>query len=276
MSLYKTNRNVNNKQYFVSAIMPVHDGEIYLTEAIENIRRQNYKPLEIIIVDDGSTDSTAKIAGHFHDLVHYVYQANSGPAAARNRGLSIAKGDVISFLDVDDLWSENKLMLQLEHLERSIPSPDIVLGHTQRMQLIGQEEGNVKFKEWGEPVIAMHLGSALFRKSVFEHVGLFNESLYYCDDWDWFMRAKEMNVPMVLHKEVTYYYRRHDQNITNDLETSLKSALKVLRQSLNRRRQQGNGTVVRLPRLSDFISFSDSKRLHDRKQAGEEAGGSND
>jgi glycosyltransferase involved in cell wall biosynthesis len=273
VSLWKMNENVNNKQYFVSVIMPVHNGEIYLTEAIENIRRQDYKSLEIIIVDDGSTDNTAKIAADFQDLVHYLYQPNTGPAAARNRGLLTAKGDVIGFLDVDDLWSENKLKLQLEHLNR-IPSPDVVLGHTQRMQLIEHEKGNVRFKEWSGPVLVMHVGSALFRKSVFEKVGLFNESLGYCEDWDWFMRAKEMNVPMVVHKEVTYYYRRHDQNMTNDSEATLKSALKVLRQSLNRRRQEGGGTVVKLPQLSDFIS--DSEQLLNRNRVGKDTCGSHE
>jgi glycosyltransferase involved in cell wall biosynthesis len=243
---------MNNEDFFVSVIIPVYKGEAFLLEAVESIQRQHYDPLEIIIIDDGSTDSTAEIAVGLKGDVHYIYQPNSGPSAARNRGLRIARGNVIGFLDVDDLWTENKMSLQLEHLAKE-PSLEIVLGLTQRMQMTGFENGKVTFREWADPEIALHLGSALFRKSVFDKVGLFDESMKHCEDWDWFMRAKELHIPMMVYKEVTYYYRRHDKNITNDTKTGFKSALTMLRQSLHRRRDQGNGEVAQLPGVSDFM-----------------------
>jgi len=243
---------MNSDKFFVSVIIPVYNGEAYLMEAIESIQRQHYDSLEIIIIDDGSTDSTAEIAAGLKGNVHYVYQPNSGPSAARNRGLRMARGNVIGFLDVDDLWKENKMRLQLEHFDEE-PSLEIVLGLTQRMQMTGIENGKVTFREWAEPEIALHLGSALFRKSAFDKVGLFDETLNYCEDWDWFMRAKELHVPMMIYKEVTYYYRRHDQNITNDTKTNFKSALSMLRQSLHRRRHRGNGEAAKLPRMSDLM-----------------------
>jgi GT2 family glycosyltransferase len=101
----------------------------------------------------------------------------------------------------------------------------------------------------------MHLGSALFRRSVFDKVGFLGESLGYSEDWDWFMRAKERQVCMVVHKDVIYYYRRHNQNITNDIETSLNSALKMLRYSLNRRRNHRNGHAANF-RVWNRISLS--------------------
>ncbi len=241
------------EQYDVSVIIPVYNGEKFLAEAVESVRRQNHQPLEIIIVDDGSTDSTAKIAAGFQGNVRYAYQSNGGPAAARNRGLRMAAGNVIAFLDVDDVWSENKLGLQLGYFEIN-PSLEIVLGLLQRMQLTGSEGVRYTFKEWEEPVMNMHLGSALFKRSVFETVGLFDESLGYCEDWDWFMRAKERHVPMLVHQNVVYYYRRHNQNITNDTETGFNFALKMLRYSLDRRRRQGNGQIDQLPRISDFLT----------------------
>ena len=258
--------------YFVSVIIPVYNGAMYIAEAVESIRRQNHTPLEIIIVDDGSTDNTAKIVANMSGNIRYVYQSNNGPAAARNRGLIMAAGDVIAFLDADDLWSGNKLKIQTGLLEQK-PEVDIVLGLLQRMQWIDAQEGSPRFKEWSEPVMNMHLGSALFRKSVFDKVGYLDESLDYCEDWDWFMRAKEMNIPMMLHQEVIYFYRRHDQNITNNTETGFDFALKMLRLSLNRRKQQGNGTVAKLPRLSDYMP--DSRQKHDRKPGGDTTG-SND
>lgn len=230
----------------ISVIIPVYNGESFLADAVESIQRQNYEQLEIVIVDDGSTDSTSKIAACFVNNVRYVYQSNSGPSVARNRGLRLAHGNFIAFLDADDLWSENKLQLQLDHFTR-VPSLAIVLGHTKRMQLTGTENGTLKFKERFEPILAMHLGSAMFKKSVFDKVGYLDESLHHCEDWDWFMKAKEMKIPILVHKEVTYFYRRHDQNMTNDMKTGFNFALKMLKQSLDRRRQQGNGQVKQLP-----------------------------
>ena len=237
----------------VSIIIPVYNGEAYLADAVDSIHRQNYEPLEIIIVDDGSTDNTANIVEGMSGNICYVYQPNNGPAAARNRGLKIAKGDVMGFLDADDLWSGNKLKIQKGLLDQK-PGVEIVLGLLQRMQLIHPPGGTPLFKEWSEPIMNMHLGSALIRKSVFDKVGYLDESLGYCEDWDWFMKTKEKNIPMLVHQDVVYYYRRHDQNITNDSKTNFNFALKMLRQSLNRRRQQGNGTASKLPCLSDLVS----------------------
>ena len=244
---------MNESSPKVSIVLPTYNGAKYIRQSIDSCLNQTYQNIELVIVDDGSTDNTAKIVSGLQGNVRYFYQSNSGPAAARNRGIGMAAGDVIGFLDVDDLWSGHKLQRQLDYFVED-PSLEIVLGLLQRMQLVGVEGGKYKFKDWAEPVMSMHLGSALFRRSVFQKVGLFDESLNHCEDCDWFMRAKERQVTMKLHKEVTYYYRRHNQNITNDIETNLSFALKMLRYSLDRRRQQGNGQITQLPKISDFAA----------------------
>src|SRR5690606_28366702 len=114
----------------VSVIIPVYNGERYLAEAVHSILAQTVPTLEIIVVDDGSTDGTARVAQRFGDAVCYVYQPNRGPAAARNRGLERARGEIVAFLDADDLWREGKLACQCARLEAD-PTLDIVLGHTQ-------------------------------------------------------------------------------------------------------------------------------------------------
>jgi glycosyltransferase involved in cell wall biosynthesis len=241
-------------RFFVSAVIPVYDGEEFLAEAVGSIQRQGYSPLEIIIVDDGSTDRTAKIAASLKGDVHYVRQSNSGPAVARNKALKIARGNVIAFQDVDDLWSENKLELQLACLADN-PSVEIVLGHSQPMQLTGVVNGKHTFAEFADPWVALHLGSAIFRKSVFDKVGLFDETLRYCDDWDWFMRARELGISMVIQQEVTHFFRRHKHNLTNqktldDYHTNDRiEHLKMLKKSLDRRRKQNNGIAPILPKL---------------------------
>ena len=183
------------EEFFVIVIIPVYNWERFLAEAIQSVQRQNHHLLEIIVVDDGSTDKTAEVAAQFQDRIRYVYQPNQGAPAARNTGLKIASGDIIGFLDADDLWTENKLELQLPRLVDN-PSIDIVLSYQKRLRLTAYIDDIPQFEEFEEPQINLSLGSGIFRKSIFKKVGLFDENLYHCDDWDWFMRARELGISM--------------------------------------------------------------------------------
>src|SRR3982074_3555445 len=98
----------------VSVIVPVYNGERFLAETLQSIINQQYRPLELIVIDDGSTDQTARIATSVSE-VRYFYQRNQGVANARNAGLAAARGELIAFLDADDLWQPNKLSLQVEY-----------------------------------------------------------------------------------------------------------------------------------------------------------------
>ena len=95
----------------ISVIVPAYNGEKYLARALESILAQDYRPIEIVVVDDGSTDNTASIARSYRE-VRYVYQAHQGLPAARNTGLANCTGELISFLDADDYWPPNKLQIQ--------------------------------------------------------------------------------------------------------------------------------------------------------------------
>jgi len=108
---------MSGKIPIISVIIPTYNSAKYLPEAIESIFNQNYERLEIIIVDDGSTDNTTEILVPYQDRVIYHYKENGGPASARNFGLEMAQGEIIGFLDADDIWPSNKLSLQLSHLE---------------------------------------------------------------------------------------------------------------------------------------------------------------
>ena len=99
----------------VSVIIPSYNCEPFLAEAIESVFAQTYRPKEVIVVDDGSTDQTAAIARSYKE-VQYIYQANQGPAIARNNGIATARGDFIAFIDHDDMWLPNKLEVQIEYL----------------------------------------------------------------------------------------------------------------------------------------------------------------
>jgi len=208
-----------------------------LREAVQSVLDQKYSPLEIIVVDDGSADGTATVARSLPETVRYLHQTNQGPAAARNRGIEHAQGDLIAFADADDLWPPGKLESQLAVLikDRGV---EIVMGRIQQVLLSGEE--------FGEPAFSVNLGSAVIRKSVFDRVGLFDETMRYSEDVDWFMRAREAGVAIMTIDAVTLFYRQHEQNMTRGKSTSELNVLKALKRSLDRRRERA-GVAAALP-----------------------------
>lgn len=235
----------------VSVIIPVFNGERFLREAVQSVREavhvldRKYLDVEIIIVDDGSTDETANVASSLPETVRYLHQANQGPAAARNRGIEHAQGSLIAFADADDLWPADKLELQLPYLIRDAKI-EIVMGRIQQVLLSRTFDGQTRAEEFAEPAFSVNLGSAVIRKSVFERVGLFDETMRYSEDVDWFMRARERGAEIVTIDAVTLFYRRHEQNMTRGKSTSELNVLKALKRSLDRRRDQ-TGSASALP-----------------------------
>ena len=229
----------------VSVVIPVFNGERFLREAVQSVLDQTYSTVEIIIVDDGSTDGTATVARSLGETVRYLHQANQGPAAARNRGIEHAQGSLIAFADADDLWPAEKLDLQLPYLIND-PAIEIVLGRIQQVRLSKTVNGETQAEEFAEPAFSVNLGSAVIRKSVFERVGLFDETMRYSEDVDWFMRAREAGAQIVTIDAVTLFYRQHDENMTRGKSTSELNVLKALKRSLDRRRER-TGVAAALP-----------------------------
>jgi glycosyltransferase involved in cell wall biosynthesis len=238
--------------FFVSVIMPAYNTAAFIPDAVESIRRQAYPRLELIIVDDGSTDGTAEVSKGLTGLsVQYVYQPNGGPAQARNHGLRLARGQVIAFLDADDLWPADRLSCQLPYLERD-PLTDVVLGRIQCFHSMPRADGGSEMQICSPAFVLLSPTTALFRRRVFERVGGFDEAMRYGEDTDWFMRAREQRVPMVVHDDVTVLYRRHQNNMTRGRDAKELHVLSVLKKSLDRRRQQ-QGTAHSLPSVFDFV-----------------------
>ena len=102
----------------VSVIVPVYNGAQHLREAVRSIERQDYQPLEIIVVDDGSTDETPRVIASLGDRVRALRQDNAGPAAARNYGITASHGQLLAFCDADDTWPDGKLHLQVGRLQQ--------------------------------------------------------------------------------------------------------------------------------------------------------------
>ena len=150
---------------------------------------QAYEPLEIILVDDGSTDETKSLVECWPD-VHYLHQQNQGAAAARNTGIQAARGDLLAFLDADDLWTPDHLRLLLPHLLAD-PKLRFVWGTTQIVRLNEDGAGTRTHELLQENVPIFLLGSALHRASVFTEVGCFDPTLRIVHDMDWLAAARQ-------------------------------------------------------------------------------------
>lgn len=239
-----------NTKPLISVIMPAFNAAAYIAEGIRSILAQQHRPLEVIVVDDGSTDDTANIVAGFGSPVRCCTQKNAGPPSARNKGLSMARGDYVAFLDADDVYEPGKLELQLKKLQEN-PQVDIVVGKMVREQLAsGPGEPPVFVPKEQEDHVSLQLGTVLFRRVAFDKVGVFEKSLNSTDDWDWFMRARELRIGILMHKDVVLKQRLHFTNITRDREAGMHYLALMLKRSIDRRRAQG--TADSLPKLADY------------------------
>ena len=219
----------------VSVIIPVYNGARYLGAALESVFAQTYREFEVIVVDDGSTDESGVIAQGFPD-VRYLQQTNQGVAAARNHGLEAARGDFVAFLDQDDLWTPDKLKLQVEYL---LSHPDV--GYTLTQQKYFLDPGGT-LPAWFRKELfdSVHtgwvLGTLVVRRTIFEQVGNFATGYSAANDSDWFFRAKAAGIPMAVMPELLLLKRIHDANDSARAKEILSELLKVVKTSLNRQR----------------------------------------
>ena len=220
----------------VSVIIPVFNGEKYLAEALHSVSTQTYCPAEVIVIDDGSTDRTRDIARSFAN-VGYIYQKNQGVAVARNTGIGASNGHFIAFLDHDDYWTPNKLEVQMNYL---VAHPDVNLVMTHERIVL--EKGIEKPSWLREELLTgdhpgFRLGTAVLRRHVFDQIGLFNPELWIGEDGEWFFRMKEAGIEPAMLSEVLYYRRVHSNNLSANAVQSSDVLLRVIRQTLQRRRE---------------------------------------
>lgn len=215
----------------ISVIIPSYNSERFLAEAIRSVWSQTLSPDEIIVIDDGSTDGTAALVQRMFAGIRYVYQPNQGPAAARNRGLELANGDIIAFQDADDLWTAERLAIQSRLLARQ-PSVHAVIGRT---RFIYEDTAPAEFAAQSAAAISPHwflgIHSGLYRRSAFAVNGPFNARLRYHEDIDWFRRARTTGLIIRSHDDVVLLHRRHAANMTNDRIGLRRELLRMLRQS---------------------------------------------
>lgn len=201
----------------ISVIMPCFNAEKYLREAIESVTRQTYTNIELIIVDDGSTDNSVRIAQSYSNRVIFLRQNNKGPYPARNMGIRASNGKFVAFLDADDYWRTDCL----EKLFAALCNSDAILAYCgwQNIGLTGvagepyippdYESGN-KTELLLRHAAPWPIHAALIRKSALEEFGGFSEKFFSCMDYDlWLRIATSRHIKRV--DEALAFYRHHSK-----------------------------------------------------------------
>jgi glycosyltransferase involved in cell wall biosynthesis len=234
----------------IAVITPVRNGLPYLSEAIQRVRAQQYSELEIVVVDDGSMDASADVARNLGCRV--VEAIGVGPAAARNAGIRATSSELLLFLDADDLPGPNALATSVEALTRT-PDAGFAQGWIQNFTATLDGVPDLLTK----PYRFINLGSALWRRSVLDSVGLFDEFLRLGEDQDFFMRCWERDVPRVLVDCVMLYYRRHPGNMTHGLKGAEFGLMRVYRKRIERiRRGEYDPHLPRRVSWPDYLGKS--------------------
>lgn len=220
----------------VSVIVPVYNGRRHLREALQSIADQRYSPLEIIVVDDGSTDGSAAVAGGFPGVT-LLSQPNAGVAAARNRGLAAAGGEYVAFLDQDDRWTPDKLAVQLPLL-----LDDPGAGLAVARERIVLDDGLTEPPRWLRPGaleedFVVHLpGVLLARRRLFDEVGLFDPAYENGSDSDWIVRCRQHGVRFAVAERALLLRRIHRENASHREGVSRADIFRLLHAAVRRNR----------------------------------------
>lgn len=222
----------------ISVVMPIYNAEKYVAEAIESVLAQTYQDLELICVNDGSTDRSMEVVRSFGERVRSIENSeNLGIAAARNHGVSESSGTYLAFIDADDVWEPEKLSRQMDALSTTEGAS---LCFT-FMQCFLSPELSEEVKRSrhcpAQPMPAYTAGTLLTTRAVFEQVGPFDESLRLGEFVDWYTRAQDMGFKSHMLSEVLHHRRIHDTNTGIQERPSRADYLKVVRSALSRRRK---------------------------------------
>jgi len=227
-------------QNFVSVIIPVYNREIELKRAIKSVLNQSFQDFEIIVIDDGSSIDIKRIIEEFNSdrLVYLRNEKNKGISFSRNRGISLAKGDLIAFLDSDDEWLKDKLKKQIEYLNNT----QYRIVHTEEIWIRNGKRVNPKKRHTksGGNIFIQSLelclispSSVLIKKEIFEEYGLFDEDLLVCEDYDLWLRITAKEEVGFIKKPLIIKYGGHSDQLSRKYEAMDKFRVKSLIKLLN-------------------------------------------
>ena len=229
----------------VSVIIPAYNSGPYLDTAIASVLSQTYGRMELIVVDDGSTDGTADRVMCYGSSVALIRQQRRGHPAARNTGIRAASGEFLAFLDHDDLWTPHKLRVQIDCCAQD-PQLDLVFGQIQNFfspELPEEERGG--FKVPLMPLPGLLQGAMLARRSAFDRIGLFREDRQIGDFIDWYGRALLEGLKMHVLTETVMRRRIHRSNHQRLHQADVAPGYLIAVKELLDRRRKHEGKTVR-------------------------------
>jgi GT2 family glycosyltransferase len=221
----------------VGVVIPVYNGERYLSEALASVAGQLAPPTEVVVVDDGSTDRSGDIAASWGAPVRCVRQDNAGAGAARNRGLDELSTEIVAFLDADDCWTAAALTLGLAALDAT---PEVDIAHGEVEEFFSPDlpaERRRRLRPARSQRAAILPGSTLIRRRAFERVGGFDVSLAAGEFIEWCVRARAAGVRTVAVTGVVLRRRLHGANQGLVRRDAARDYLRVARAALEARRR---------------------------------------
>ena len=238
----------------LSLIVPNRNMAAFLSDALASIARQRRPPQEILLVDAGSTNESVALAADWRARglpVQVISAPGANPAQARNAGLEKASGDVIGFLDADDLFPAGKLAAQLERLEGR-PRVDVVSGIITSFDQLDSATLAPAASSRVEKQTGVNLGACLIRRQVFDRIGNLDETQLYSEDTDFILRIFEARIPVAALRQEVLYYRRHPQSMMAQAnERKQRDFHRAIARSLKRR--AALGIRVNLPRMEELL-----------------------
>lgn len=223
-------------QPLVSVIIPVYNAGKYLDAALKSVFSQTYSNMEVIVIDDGSTDHSATIAKS-NPAVQYFYQKNKGVSAARNIGLEASNGEYIAFLDADDLWkpqkTEEQVIFMTNHQNFGVTGTYAVNFLEEGTKLPDWLKNDSNWSRHEDYIIP---STMMARKSVFERVGGFDTSLPSGEDTDLLWRVREFGIELDILEKILVRRRFHGENLSWKYKAeNNKRLLQIARQSIQRK-----------------------------------------
>jgi glycosyltransferase involved in cell wall biosynthesis len=217
----------------VSVVIPVHNGERFLAQSIDGVLRQDHPSIELIVVDDGSTDSTAKLVSGY-EKVRYVFQENAGASAARNAGIAASTGDLITFCDYDDVYRESKVSAQVEHLLSHLDTACVLVHHRTFVEAGTQPPPWMEKDDRG-------VQSPMIRRVVLEQVGGYDARYRMSETVEWLTRMKAAGLAVDVLEQVLVDRRLHGSNLSYQRADLQQSLLRSLRERVGEKRAPGGG-----------------------------------
>lgn len=218
----------------ISVIVQCYQAEAFLREALDSVFAQDDWPLEVLVVDDGSSDRSCAIA-RAEPRARLLTGPHLGLAGARNRGIEAARGTFVAFLDADDRWTPDKLRVQLALLDRT--GGGAAVGHMRRfVDSTCVRPANYGMAQLETAVAAPIPGSLLVRRDVLHRIGPFDPELPVGCDTDWMLRLGDAGAGPVLAPEVILEKRLHRNNLSGAVLANQRDLLVAVRRSVQRRR----------------------------------------